>query len=563
MQIADYASLIRLRAILIIQGIATAYYDVELIFLDIGEASVADRKPIAFLSYVRSDDDHDEGRITAFRKRLEGEVRMQTGEPFEIFQDRNDIAWGQQWEDRINRSLSDVTFLIPIVTPSFFKSPACRSEFKTFALKEKMLGVNRLILPLYYVGCDELSDVYKEGSDEIADIIRSRNWTDWRSFRFKPFSDENVAAALAGMANMIKGSMKELEAIGTVSAHPQLKAVSTPGLPQLLTEEDISSISKRIEIEPAVTTVPELKPRIKASKDAAAKTKTAPYYAFTKRYDETVEASDLAENAELLKLHAYLVTFSDALRKLHDQNLTKLLSRFVPKKESPSLAVSVLIDNSGSMRGTRIIHTAAWSLLISEWLDRLRIPSEFLGFTTRAWKGGQSRELWLSRGKPANPGRLNDLRHVIYKSFASSIAASAPNFGLMVREGLLKENIDGEALLWAISRIKNQPAERKLLFVVSDGAPVDDSTLSVNPKDFLEKHLRNVIASLSPDIKLIAIGVEYDVSRYYPNALALKEASELGPRFFELLVNDAAFLDSFSSRKPKKRYRFVAADDDE
>jgi hypothetical protein len=119
---------------------------------------MAERQPIAFLSYVRSDDDHDDGRITAFRKRLEGEVRMQTGKPFAIFQDRNDIAWGQHWEDRINSSLLDVTFLIPVLTPSFFQSPACRSEFQTFSLKEKMLGANRLILPLYYVVCDHLGE---------------------------------------------------------------------------------------------------------------------------------------------------------------------------------------------------------------------------------------------------------------------------------------------------------------------------------------------------------------------------------------------------------------------
>jgi hypothetical protein len=158
---------------------------------------MGERQPIAFLSYVRSDDDHDDGRITAFRKRLEGEVRMQTGKPFAIFQDRNDIAWGQHWEERINSSLSDVTFLIPILTPSFFQSPACRSEFQTFFLKEQMLGVNRLILPLYYVACDQLGDGYLPGSDDIAETLRSRNWTDWRQFRFKSFHDEVVAAALA------------------------------------------------------------------------------------------------------------------------------------------------------------------------------------------------------------------------------------------------------------------------------------------------------------------------------------------------------------------------------
>jgi cobaltochelatase CobT len=146
---------------------------------------MAPRQPIAFLSYVRSDDDHDEGRITAFRTRLEGEVRMQTGKPFPIFQDRNDIAWGQHWEERIGKSLYDVTFLIPVITPSFFQSPNCLSEFNAFYLKEKTLGVNRLILPLYYVSCDELEEKYEKGANDIVDILKERNWTDWRKFRFK------------------------------------------------------------------------------------------------------------------------------------------------------------------------------------------------------------------------------------------------------------------------------------------------------------------------------------------------------------------------------------------
>jgi cobaltochelatase CobT len=204
---------------------------------------MAERQPIAFLSYVRSDDDHDQGRITAFRQRLEGEVRMQTGEPFAIFQDRNDIDWGQQWEDRINKSLSDVTFLIPVVTPSFFKSPACRTEFNTFSLKEKVLGLNRLILPLYYVICDQFGDTYKSGSDEIVDILKQRNWTDWRQFRFKQFTDENVAAALAQMAAMIKVSIGDLKAIGDLPKAQPLtrlpRQYSLTELPEILPENEI------------------------------------------------------------------------------------------------------------------------------------------------------------------------------------------------------------------------------------------------------------------------------------------------------------------------------------
>jgi cobaltochelatase CobT len=195
---------------------------------------MSDRQPIAFLSYVRSDDDHDNGQITAFRKRLEGEVRMQTGSPFAIFQDRNDISWGQQWEERINKSLSDVTFLIPIISPSFFRSPACRSEFNIFSRKEKLLGLNRLILPLYYVACEQFTESYEVGSDEIADVLRTRNWTDWRQFRFKQFNEENVAAALAEMAATVKASIVELNSIGNLPAARPLTPQpleSTPGLP--------------------------------------------------------------------------------------------------------------------------------------------------------------------------------------------------------------------------------------------------------------------------------------------------------------------------------------------
>jgi len=160
-------------------------------------------------------------------------------------------------------------------------------------------------------------------------------------------------------------------------------------------------------------------------------------------------------------------------------------------------------------------------------------------------------------------GRINDLRHIIYKSFAASVGASAPNFGMMAREGLLKENVDGEALLWAVSRLQTQSSPNKILFVISDGAPVDDSTLSVNPGNFLEKHLLHVIDFVSTKINVYAIGIGHDVSRYYPNACTTNEASGLGPRFFETLVNDEAFRLSFSSHRPQRRYRYGIADDKE
>jgi hypothetical protein len=486
---------------------------------------------------------------------------MQTGEPFAIFQDRNDISWGQLWKERINKSLSDVTFLIPIITPSFFKSPACRSEFNTFSRKEKLLGLNRLILPLYYVACDQFTDSYELGSDEIADVLRTRNWTDWRQFRFKQFGEESVAAALAEMAATIKASIGELNSIGDL---PEARPLalrpkeSTPGLPEILMDEDILSSENPMTIEkPIVGLKAEVVPDFNSRESADT------YCAFTKAFDEIVEASELAEQSEILKLHKYIETFSRALRKIHKTSLSSFLSRFKAREGAPLLSVSILVDNSGSMRGAKITHTAAWCNIIAEWMDRLGISTEFLGYTTRAWKGGQSKDAWIKAGRPTNPGRLNDLRHLIYKSFSASVGATAPNFGMMAREGLLKENIDGEAILWAASRLQQQMSSKKILFVISDGAPVDDSTLSLNPGTYLENHLRSVIDSTPAHIKLYAIGLGFDVSRYYPNAVMVNEASEIGPRFFETLVNDEAFQLSYTSAFPKKRYRYYTSDEKE
>jgi hypothetical protein len=484
---------------------------------------------------------------------------MQTGKPFAVFQDRNDIAWGQNWEDRITSSLSDVTFLIPILTPSFFQSPACRFEFRAFLLKEKTLGVNRLILPLYYVPCHELGENYVKGSDEIAENLRARNWTDWRPLRFKSLSDEAVSATLATMAGTIKASMDELAAIGIAASAKPTKGVpaeitSDVGLPKILSEAEIPSSGT---VEPASTEeqietateyeIAEARPDGAFDPDIWKVPYVHPYYAYTKKYDEIIEAAELADRAELMKLHKYLSSFVRAMKKLHDTGIAQTLSglRMIGDRR---LAVSILIDNSGSMRGRPITITAAWCLLIGEWLDRLGVSTEFLGFTTRAWKGGQSREQWLADQKPANPGRLNDLRHLIYKSFAADISSSAPNFGVMMREGLLKENIDGEAVLWAASRLRSYPADEKMLFVISDGAPVDDSTLSVNPGNFLEKHLRQVISTISTHLTLCAVGIGHDVSRYYPTAVTANDPNELGFRFFERLVEDPAFLKCY--RKP-------------
>ena len=461
---------------------------------------------------------------------------MQTGRPFSIFQDRNDISWGQHWEDQIKRSLAEVVFLIPVLTPSFFQSPACRNEFDTFWLKERTLGVNRLILPLYYVTCDQLGPEYAVDSDEIVDVLRSRNWTDWRQFRFRPHSDEEVAAALAGMAAMIKSSMKELDAIQLAANKSGAASRDEIALPDLSKSELEDIAPHEISYK-----IPELNPASGTDESIASSARAQPYYVYTTRFDEIVDASELADRTELLKLYSYVSSVTASLR---DQLGTRLATNFLkldPSSSRARFAVTILIDNSGSMRGRPILHCAAWCLLIMEWLDRLGIPTEILGFTTRAWKGGQSRELWMETKKPWAPGRLNDLRHLVYKSFSTTAEVSAPNFGVMVREGLLKENIDGEALLWASSRLERHPADYKALFVFSDGAPVDDSTLSVNPGNFLEQHLLRVIADVSKSITLYGVGIGHDVSRYYPNSAEGGDIDTLGIRFLEVLTKDPVF----------------------
>jgi len=192
--------------------------------------------------------------------------------------------------------------------------------------------------------------------------------------------------------------------------------------------------------------------------------------------------------------------------------------------------VTLLIDNSGSMRGRPISIAAISADIMARTLERCGVKTEILGFTTRAWKGGQSREAWLAAGRPAMPGRLNDLRHIVYKQADDPWRRARKNLGLMMREGLLKENIDGEALLWAHSRLIARSEERRILMVISDGAPVDDSTLSVNSGSYLEKHLRQVIhwiETRSP-VQLVAIGIGHDVTRYYQRAVTIMDAEQLG-----------------------------------
>ena len=192
--------------------------------------------------------------------------------------------------------------------------------------------------------------------------------------------------------------------------------------------------------------------------------------------------------------------------------------------------VTILIDNSGSMRGKPISVAAICADILSRTLERCSVKVEILGFTTKNWKGGKSRELWNKEGKLKTPGRLNDLRHIIYKGADTQWRQSKNNLGLMLKEGLLKENIDGEAISWAFSRLKKRKEERKILMVISDGAPVDDSTLSVNSGDFLEKHLKKIVRFIEDktETEILAIGIGHDVSRYYSRAIKITDVNELG-----------------------------------
>jgi cobaltochelatase CobT len=291
-----------------------------------------------------------------------------------------------------------------------------------------------------------------------------------------------------------------------------------------------------------------------------------PYHVYTTDFDEIVEATDLADASELERLRKLLdaqVTTLQSLvtklanrlqRMLQAQQLrswefdleegyldTGRLARMVANPTVPltfkreketafrDTVVALLIDNSGSMRGRPISIAAITTDLIARTLERCGVKCEILGFTTRAWKGGKSREAWIAQGRPDNPGRLNDLRHIVYKSADMPWRRARNNLGLMLKEGLLKENIDGEGLVWAYNRLIKRGEDRKILIVISDGAPVDDSTLSVNPANILERDLMNVVHWIEnhSKVELSAIGIGHDVSRYYARALTIADAESL------------------------------------
>ena len=291
------------------------------------------------------------------------------------------------------------------------------------------------------------------------------------------------------------------------------------------------------------------------------------YNVYTTEFDEIAKAETLESSEEISKLRKsldqQLTAFQDLITKLANKLQRQLLAKqnrswefdleeglldsskltriiidpqnslsFKKEKdlEFKDTVVTLLIDNSGSMRGRPITIAALCADILSRTLERCSVKVEILGFTTKNWKGGKSREEWNNNNKPKNPGRLNDLRHIIYKSADTHWRQSKKNLGLMLKEGLLKENIDGEAISWAFNRLKKRKEERKILMVISDGAPVDDSTLSVNSGDFLEKHLKKIVKNIEnkSDMEILAIGIGHDVSRYYKKAIKITDVQELG-----------------------------------
>ncbi len=313
------------------------------------------------------------------------------------------------------------------------------------------------------------------------------------------------------------------------------------------------------------------------------------YQVYQTEHDEEIMAEDLAEPAELERLRAYLDQQLEPLKGAVSRLANKLqrrlqaqqnrswefdleegmldagrLARVVANPTTPlsfkvekdtefrDTCVTLLLDNSGSMRGRPISIAAICADVLARTLERCQVKVEILGFTTRAWKGGTGRENWLADGRPQQPGRLNDLRHIIYKSADAPWRRARPNLGLMMKEGLLKENIDGEALEWAHRRLVGRHEARKVLMVISDGAPVDDSTLSVNPANYLEKHLRDVISMIEKRkaVELLAIGIGHDVTRYYDRAVTITDVEQLAGAMTEQL---AALFDN----DPRARARFL------
>ncbi|MDC1366080.1 cobalamin biosynthesis protein CobT [Pelagibacterales bacterium] len=348
------------------------------------------------------------------------------------------------------------------------------------------------------------------------------------------------------------------------------------------TEEEVQSEESELPVDENNEEMQDLedegsenvKPQYKESKSL--ETILSEYMVYSNKYDEIITAQDLCEDEELNRLRKYLDqqlrSFQTIISRLANRLQRKLLAKqnrswefnieeglldtsrltrvitdpfyslsFKKEKDTDfkDTVVSLLIDNSGSMRGRPITVAAMSADILARTLEKCGVKVEILGFTTKAWKGGKSRESWMQNNKPPSPGRLNDLRHIIYKAADEPWRRSKKNLGLMMREGLLKENIDGEALLWAHKRLQNRYEARKILMVISDGAPVDDSTLSVNSGNYLEKHLRGAINWIEnkSDVQLLAVGIGHDVTRYYKKAVTIVDAEQLADVMTEQLVD--------------------------
>jgi len=493
---------------------------------------MSDQPSAAFLSYVHSDDDHDRGRITQLRERLEGEVKMHTGLPFRIFQDRNDLEWGQHWESRISDTLDATTFLIPVVTPSFFKSPACRSEFLIFQKRESVLGSSRLILPIYYLNCDEIEE---ESADEIAGVLKSRQWSDWRDLRFHDLSSPQVSSHLASQAAMIKSAVREMSSL--------LNKAPSSVFDDLIEQRHSVDGSAPTAIKHG-SLVPAEKRKKKAHRPDGSEglpeisKNNFSYKIYTSEYDEVISVDKLLSAEEIVDFGKMILDGAQEIERNFSRELSeryKSLSKVI----GDDAAIFILVDNSGSMRGEPIMQTAAWCAVLIGIFSSLGVSTALAGFTTRSWKGGKSREKWLADGRPPLPGRLADLRYVTYKSFDDPLMQSQYMLGGMLKDGMLKENVDGEALEWAIEETRRTDKERKFILVLSDGAPVDDSTLSVNPSNFLDLHLKQVIKENDLNgIGLAAVGINFDVSRYYETS-STSNLEDIGLLAIDVIIESA------------------------
>jgi cobaltochelatase CobT len=368
---------------------------------------------------------------------------------------------------------------------------------------------------------------------------------------------------------------EEDEPGGTEMRQEQVAGESSEGEGEEETTEEVESETEMSEGEPGDEGEEGLMP-IRPNRPWTELPESFDYKVFTEEFDEVVEATELCDFEELDRLRAYLDSQLTGLQGVVTRLANRLQRRLMAQQnrswdfdqeeglldaarlarvvispghslsykverdqEFKDTVVTLLLDNSGSMRGRPISIAAISADIMARTLERCGVKVEILGFTTRAWKGGQSREKWLAGGKPAQPGRLNDLRHIIYKKADEPMRRARKSLGLMMREGLLKENIDGEALLWAHNRLLARPEDRRILMVISDGAPVDDSTLSVNSAGYLETHLRKVIEWIEKQspVQLVAIGIGHDVTRYYKRAVTIMDVEQLGGTIIEQLAD--------------------------